>query len=540
MDDAGPTPPLTPSSAPRPKVNKWLVTISITFGTLMGAIDASIVNVALPHMRGAVGATVQEITWVSTGFALANVLVMPLTAFLGRLFGQKRVYMSCLVLFLIGSALCGTARSLYALIAYRALQGLGAGALQPTEQAILRQTFPPEEQGTAMAVFAMAVMLGPALGPTLGGYITDNWSWPWIFYINLPIGALGLLMVATFVQEDPEIRQQTRELAAKQRAHMDWAGIALLCIGLAALQYVLEEGARDDWFQSGTITTLFIVCVVGLAAFVIRELTATAPAVNIRLFQDRVFLSGTLIGALMFAMLFANMFLLPIFMQELLGFDATQSGFALMPRVAVMMVATPIVGRLYNHVSPRILIAIGVAFVCYGALVLSRLTLQSSQADVIVAIGIQGAGFSFLFVPLTTTALAGIPKHLMPDATGLNSLLRQVGASVGLAVFATLLDSYGKHARGALIAHLDPTRPEVQQRVAAIEAGLRSRGVDAFSAHGAALRALAGNVMRQASMLAFEKTFLLAGILFLAVLPLLIFLKTAEKSAPSSEAHLEI
>jgi DHA2 family multidrug resistance protein len=241
-------------------------------------------------------------------------------------------------------------------------------------------------------------------------------------------------------------------------------------------------------------------------------------------------------------MLFANMFLLPIFMQELLGFDATQSGFALMPRVAVMMVATPIVGRLYNHVSPRILIAIGVVFVCYGALVLSRLTLQSSQADVIVAISIQGAGFSFLFVPLTTTALAGIPKHLMPDATGLNSLLRQVGASVGLAVFATMLDSYSKHARGALIAHVDPTRAEVQQRIAAIEAGMRSRGMDAISAHAAALRSLAGNVMRQASTLAFEKTFLLAGILFLAVLPLLLFLKTANAptAASASEAHVEI
>src|SRR5271170_2224147 len=208
----------------RPKVNKWLVTVSVTFGTLMGAIDASIVNVAIPHIRGAVGATVEEITWISTAFALATVLVMPLTAFLGRMFGQKRVYLACLILFVFGSALCGMARSLPVLVACRVVQGFGAGALQPTEQAILRQTFPPKEQGMAMALFGMAVMLGPAIGPTLGGYIVDHYSWPWIFYINLPVGALGLLMVTQFVHEDPEVRESNKATAAVQRKHMDWWG----------------------------------------------------------------------------------------------------------------------------------------------------------------------------------------------------------------------------------------------------------------------------------------------------------------------------
>src|SRR5580658_1737619 len=213
-----------PSSLPaRPKVNKWLVTVSVTFGTLMGAIDASIVNVAIPHIRGAVGATVEEITWVSTGFALATVLVMPLTAFLGRLFGQKRVYLSCLIIFIAGSALCGMARSLPMLVAFRVVQGFGAGALQPTEQAILRQTFPPKEQGMAMAVFAMAVMIGPALGPTLGGYIVDHYSWPWIFYINVPVGAVAVFMVTRFVQEADDIRQANLKAAAEQRKNMDWA-----------------------------------------------------------------------------------------------------------------------------------------------------------------------------------------------------------------------------------------------------------------------------------------------------------------------------
>src|SRR5712692_6435498 len=233
----------------RPPVNKWLVTLSITFGTLMGAIDASIVNVAVPHLMGSLGVTVEQITWVTTGFVIATVMVMPLTGFLARLFGQKRVYMTCLLLFVVGSALCGMARTLPLLVFFRILQGAGAGALQPTEQAILRQTFPPKEQGMAMALFGMAVVLGPAFGPTLGGYIIDNYSWPWIFYINVPVGVFALFMVTRFVPDPEDIRAANRALAERQRKHMDWIGIALLSVGLAALQYVLEEGGRNDWFE---------------------------------------------------------------------------------------------------------------------------------------------------------------------------------------------------------------------------------------------------------------------------------------------------
>ena len=289
-------PPLAPA---RPATNKWLVTISVTFGTLMGAIDASIVNVALPHVRGAVGATLQEITWITTGFAIATVIVMPLTAFLGRLFGQKRVYMASLLLFVASSALCGVASSLTQLVLFRVLQGFGAGALQPTEQAILRQTFPPEEQGTAMALFGMAVMIGPAVGPTLGGWIVDNFHWSWIFFINLPVGALGLTMVWRFVHEPEDIRAANAAAAEVQRRNMDWAGIALLAVGLATLQYFLEEGQQDDWFESRIITATALVAVVALCLFVWRELTARVPAVNLRLFKDPVFTSGSLIGAIM-------------------------------------------------------------------------------------------------------------------------------------------------------------------------------------------------------------------------------------------------
>ena len=270
----------------RPPVNKWLVTLSVTFGTLMGAIDTSIVAVATPHLRGALDSTVEEMTWVTTGFVIATVVVMPLTAFLGRLFGQKRVYLFSLVLFVIGSALCGLARSLPMMVAFRALQGLGAGALQPTEQAILRQTFPPEEQGMAMALFGLAVVVGPAVGPTLGGYIIDNYSWPWIFFINLPVGVLALFMVTRFVHEPEDIRRANVEAARRQRGNIDWIGIGLMAIGLATLQYVLEEGSRNDWFDSRAIVVCTVIAAFVLAAFVIRELTAEFPAVDLRLFKD--------------------------------------------------------------------------------------------------------------------------------------------------------------------------------------------------------------------------------------------------------------
>ncbi len=527
----------------RPKPNKWLVTVSITFGTLMGAIDTSIVSVALPHMMGSLGATVQEITWVSTGYIIANVVVMPLTAFLGRLFGQKRVYMVCLALFLLGSVLCGTARSLPALIVYRALQGFGAGALQPTEQAILRQTFPPKEQGMAMAVFAMAVMLGPAIGPTLGGWIVDNYSWPWIFYINVPVGVLGLVMVASFVHEDEEIVASNRELAAKERKDVDWWGIGLLVVGLCAIQYFLEEGQRYDWFASTGITTVFAVGVVVLSAFVVRELTCDTPAVNIRLFKDPVFLSGTLIGSLMFSLLMATMFLLPLFMQQLLGFSATDAGLALMPRVFVMMVATPIIGRIYNKVSPRIVIGAGILFIAWGALDMSRLTLQSGLHDIVWAIMTQGLGFSCLFVPLSTVALSAIPRHKLADAAGLNSLFRQIGGSVGLAVGATVLTTYGAQARTSLVAHVTGADPAAVERLRMMTGGFLARGFDMAAAREMATRALDGVIERQASLLAFDRVFLVAGFAFVAVLPLLAFLKTpADKSAiarPKPDIHLE-
>ncbi len=523
----------------RKPVNKWLVTVSITFGTLMGAIDASIVNVAVPHLTGSLGVTIEQITWVTTGFVIATVMVMPLTGFLARLFGQKRVYMVCLALFIIGSALCGMVRTLPLLVLFRILQGLGAGALQPTEQAILRQTFPPKEQGMAMALFGMAVVLGPAFGPTLGGYIVDNYSWPWIFYINVPIGIISLLMVSRFVQEPEDVRAAMHTMAVRQRKNMDWSGIALLFLGLGTMQYVLEEGNRNDWFQSGEIKIITLVAIVSLVALVIRELSARVPAVDFSLFKDVVFTSGTLIGAVMFAMLMAVTFLIPLFMQIQLGYSATQAGLAMMPRSLSMLVVMPIVGRMYNKVSPRLVVAFGIVLFAYTAWQMGHYTLATSSRDVVQVLIIQGVAFSCLFIPLTTMALSTIPRHRLSDATGLNALLRQTGGSVGLAVFATMLTQFSIKARGDMLPHFSISSPAMASRLAAIQRMLQSRGLDAFAARQTAARMIDGQLRQQSMMISFEKLFYLSGILFLCVLPLVFFLK-APKAGEKIDIHAEM
>jgi DHA2 family multidrug resistance protein len=522
---------MSTAAAPRPPVNKWLVTLSITFGTLMGAIDASIVNVAVPHLMGSLGVTVEQVTWVTTGFVIATVMVMPLTGFLARLFGQKRVYLFCLVLFGVGSALCGMARTLPLLVIFRIIQGIGAGALQPTEQAILRQTFPPHEQGMAMAVFGMAVVLGPAFGPTLGGYIVDNYSWPWIFYINIPVCVVSLLMVTRFVHEPEDIRVAMHAMAERQRKNMDWAGIVLLIAGLGTLQYVLEEGNRNDWFESGEIKIITLFSLVCLALLLVREFSARVPAVDFSLFRDVVFFSGTMISAVMFAMLMSVTFLLPLFMQTLLGFSATQSGLALMPRSLTMLVVMPIVGRIYNIVSPRIVVAFGILLFAYTAWLMGHYTLETSARGVVNVLIIQGIAFSCLFIPLTTVALSSIPRHRMPDATGLNSLLRQVGGSIGLAIMATLMTRFATKARGAMLANVSLSRPAVAQRVAALQ--------HKFGDPQVAAQIIDMQMRRQAMVLSFERLFMICGIAFLCVLPLVLLLRMPE-NAQKVEVHVEM
>jgi DHA2 family multidrug resistance protein len=443
-----------------------------------------------------------------------------------------------MVTFVLGSALCGTARTLPALVFYRILQGLGGGALQPSQQAILRQTFPPEEQGIAMAMFAMVVMIGPAVGPVLGGFITDNYSWPWIFYINLPVGIIGIMMTMQNVHEPDDIRIANRARAEVMRKNLDIAGIVLMVVGVGALQYLFEEGPQDDWFDSMEIRIAAAVCAIGIIAFVIRELTATAPVVNLRLFKDPTFASATMIAFVMFGMLMGSMFLLPVFCQESLHYTATLSGIVLMPRTLAMMVASPFIGRIYNKIQPAWIVGVGVVLFAVGSYMLSGITLDTSATDMIFPLIVTGIAFACLFVPLTTAALSKIERHLMADAAGLNSFMRQIGGSVGLTIFATMFTNYAIEAKSGLAAHITVLRPEVVTRFAEMKAYLIAHGSDPVTATMQAGGSIGRAVYEQATVLSFDRVFMFQGILFLFVLPLLLFLRVPRVFG--EKVHIEL
>jgi DHA2 family multidrug resistance protein len=518
------------------KNDKWLVAISISFGSLMATIDTSIVNVAIPYIRGNVGASIEEITWVSTSYIIAMVLVMPLTGIFGALFGQKRFYLASLIVFITGSFLCGLARTLESLILFRILQGFGAGALQPMQQAILKQVFPQKEQGMAMAVFSMIIMAGPAIGPTLGGWLTDNYSWPWIFYVNLPIGLAGIFCTWKNYTEPKELVSANQKRGTELKKNMDWIGIALLIITVSSMQYCLEEGNQKDWFESSLITASAIIFCISCVFLIIREFTYTHPILNLRVFADRTFLMATLVATAVFSVLMGSMFILPLFMQELLGFNATLAGLTMMPRAIAMMVCAPIVGRLYNEINPVLIMAFGAFVFVISAFMQSHLTLQSSSYDIILTLIFSGIGISCLFVPIATIALTFIPEHQIADAAGLNSFARQIGGSIGIAVFATLLTQYSEIARKSISWHFTLLRPEFAQGWAAQMKSAASLGYQASQQMLTEFYGAKATV--QGTVLAFEKIFLLQGVGFLCVIPLFFLLKVDTKKLSDSKTDI--
>jgi MFS transporter, DHA2 family, multidrug resistance protein len=514
----------------RPPVNRWIVTIAVTVGTLMGAIDASIVNVAVPYIRANLGATVTEITWVSTGYIISLVVIMPLTAWLGATFGRKRVYMTCLAVFITASFFCGQAHSLMMLVVFRCIQGLGAGALQPTEQAILRETFSAKEQGLAMGLYGFAVMIGPAIGPTLGGWITDNYNWPWIFYINLPIGIIGLWMVNQYVHDPPHAR------ARRQQAGVDAVGIIALAVGLGCMQAVLEEGESKDWLNSNFIVTLSVLAVIGLSIFAWWELRrAPKPAVDLTILRNVTFTTGTLIGGILGVSLFSSLFLMPLFMQELLGYPAMTSGLVMMPRAIVMLTLLPVSGMLYNRLGPRVMIGAGLFVAGAGAIMMSRFTTDTGRAQFLMPQVTQGVGFAFIFVALSTASLMGIERARLTSATGLFNLVRQLGASVGTAIFATLLSRGQQAIHAVLVEHINPYSPAYAIRFNAIQRGFMAKGIDAWDARLKALALFDGQVSQQAAVLSFERCFFIIGALFILCVPLVFFFKSGSGSGQMME-----
>jgi MFS transporter, DHA2 family, multidrug resistance protein len=501
------------------------VTAAITVGTLMGTVDTSIVNVALPSIQAQFGVTITEIAWISTGYLIALAIVLPLTGWLSAVFGRKRLYQACLLLFIGASALAGFAPSLPLLIAARVLQGLGAGVLSPTEQTILRETFPPEEQGLATGLYALVVVLGPTIGPLIGGTITDNYSWRWIFFINLPVGLIGSLMVAAFVPDPPH--------AQRRQTTVDAVGIGLVSVGLGALLLMLEEGNRWDWFESPLTWTLGIAAAACLVLFVLWELFGTdTPAVDLRVLSHLPYAAAWMGVALLGFGLIGALLLQSLFLQEVLGYTATQTGWAFLPRGLVTMCMSPLAGLLMPRVGPRAMAAAGVASVAAGVFLMSRWTLDTGSAQIMLPLMLNGFGLSLLFLPLFTSGLATLDRRRLTGAAGLLSLQLQLGSAFGTAVLATLLENGQQRYHALLAAHATPTNPAYAQTLHQFSALAATQTSDPAAVQQHAVAMVNNLINAQASVLAFDHAFQIVVIAVLAMVVCIPFFRIPHGASP--------
>jgi DHA2 family multidrug resistance protein len=507
---------LTRIEPPRGAEHKYLIAVAVVLAALMQVIDSSIVNVALPDMMGNLGANLDEIAWVSTGYILASVIVIPLTGFLGDLFGRKRYFVGSIIVFTAASFFCGAAHSLTTLILWRIVQGVGGGALMTVSQAVLFESFPPEEAGTAMALFGLGVMVGPTIGPTLGGYLVDNSGWPWIFYINIPVGILAATMIAAYVH-DPAHQ--------KKPSAIDYLGITLLTVSVGSLQFVLEHGQREDWFDSRQILSLTVIGVVGWLALMWRELTTDHPVIDFRVLRHRQMWVGTLLGVVMGVGLYAMSFTLPVFLQTNLHMTAQQTGIVLLPGALATAISMAVAGRLSNKVDPRLLITLGAVLFALAARQLSFITGESGAQDFFWPLIGRGIGLGLMFVPLTTITLAQLSPREMPQGVGLYSFFRQLGGSFGIAAIATLVARYTAQFRAVLGEHLQMNDPMALGRLETLTRGMIARGADQWTARQRALALLDRELFGQASVIAYSHIYMLAAGLILLLIPLLLLVR---------------
>jgi len=510
--------------------HKYLIALAVVLAALMQVIDSSIVNVALPDMMGNLGANLDEIAWVSTGYILASVIVIPLTGFLGDLFGRKRYFVGSILVFTASSFFCGASHSLGMLVMWRIIQGIGGGALMTVSQAVLLESFPPEEAGMAMALFGLGVMVGPTIGPTLGGYLVDRSGWPWIFYINLPVGIVASMMIAAYVH-DPEHQRRPHAI--------DYIGVALLTMSVGSMQFVLEHGQREDWFDSRMILWLTVVGVGGWFALMWRELTTDHPAIDFRVLKHRQMWVGTLLGVVMGVGLYAMSFTLPVFLQSNLHMTAEQSGIVLLPGAITTAISMAVVGRLTNKFDPRLIIAGGAAIFAAAAWQLSRITGQSGAIDFFWPLVGRGIGLGMMFVPLTTITLAELDPKELPQGVGLYNFFRQLGGSFGIAIIATLVSRYTTQYREVLGEHIAMNDPAALGRIDMLTRGMMAKGMDQWTARQDALRILDGQLFGQASVIAYSRIYMLAAALILLLIPLLLLVRQTKSSAGSEHMVME-
>lgn len=511
--------PARPQALSREQVYRarYRIAFAVTLASVLELVDTSIVNVAIPHMMGNLGATLEEVAWVSTGYIVANVIVLPLTSWLSERFGRRNYYTGSILLFTLASFFCGAARSLETLVFWRVVQGIGGGALISTAQAILFDVFPLRERATAMAIFGMGVMVGPTLGPTLGGWITDTYAWPWIFYINLP---LGLMAAAATWRSVPEPEHSIR------RTRVDWLGLAFLIVGIGALQVLLERGESKDWFESREIVVEAIAAAVGLVAFVWHELRTADPIVDLRILRNRQLAVGVVFAVVLGFALYASVFALPVFLQNLLGYSAWDTGRVILPGAIAAAFTMAAMGRLSPRVDARVLITIGVLLFFWSMGLHSRLTTAIGMHDLFWPMILRGVGLGFIFVPLTGAAVADLKPAQLAQGTGLFNLSRQLGGSLGIALTATLVTRFTEQSREALLPHLSAASPAATSWLERTTAHLLATAGSLPAARQQANALLEAALRAQASMVAFEKVFLVMGVTFVAALPLLLLFRT--------------
>jgi DHA2 family multidrug resistance protein len=498
-------------------VNPWIITIAVMLATFMEVLDTTVVNVSLPHIAGNLSATIEESTWVLTSYLVANAIILPLTGWLAAQFGRKRLLMLSVGGFTTSSFICGLAPNLGTLVFFRIVQGATGGAMQPMSQAVLLEAFPPQERGKAMGFWGLGIVVAPILGPVLGGWLTDSYSWRWIFYINIPVGILSLFMIERFIFDPAYLR--------RAGGRIDYWGIGMLAVGIGALQLVLDLGRERDWFESNMITTASIVAAVMLTVFVIYEWRVAHPAVDLHVFKIRTYSTGVFLMTSLGFVLYGSLVLLPLMLQTLFGYPSLQAGIAMAPRGMGSLIGMPIVGNLVSRLDPRKMVGGGLLLGATTLFWLGQLNLNAGYWDIFWPQFLQGVGLSLIFVPLTTISMAPIARERMGYATSLYNLMRNLGGSIGIATTGTLLFHNQQANTAWLGAHVNVYDLSAQHAFARVRAGFLAAGADPVTATQRTYAALFGIVQRQASMVAFVGLFRLLGVIFLVLLPLLFLMK---------------
>lgn len=510
-------------------LKKWVITFTVITASLLELIDTTIVNVAIPQIQGNLGATLEDVAWLSTGYAVANVIILPMSGWLGSRFGRKNYFLFSIILFTIASFLCGNATNLEELIAFRILQGLAGGGLISTAQAILIETWPREDVGIATALFGLGAVVGPTVGPTIGGYLLEISSWPLIFYVNIPVGILAAYCTYVFVRETPK---------DGKGMPVDWWGIVLLAIAVGSLQTVLEKGESDDWFAAPYITGLAVASVLGLLLFIWRETTTDHPIVNFKIMRHRSFSVGMFTSFVLGFGLYGSVFVFPIFCQNLLGFSALQTGELLFPGGLCTIVMMPFIGiMLKKNIPAQFMATIGMFLFFVFCAMLSNSTLQSGTGDFFLPLMIRGVGMALLFVPLTTLAIQDLKGPEIGQGSGLNNMMRQLGGSFGIAALTTLIHVRQGFHRSNLLVTINEYNPAFTERLNAFIKSFMARGYTYLDAKKLAIKAIEGTVTKQSLLLTYSDAYWIAGLIMLCSIPLLYLQKFKKNVAVPADIH---